>query len=125
MPVTIRVDKDAGIVYTTVEGIYTADDLLAAFDELFHNSDFRPGMNGITDLRGAATYPPAAEGIRIARYLIQHQHKIGKSRTAVLVTGDVSFGTTRMFQSYSGDSTLQTKIFYDLDEARKWLGLDT
>jgi hypothetical protein len=124
MPVTIRVDKEAGIVHTTVEGIYTADDLIAEFDKLFDNSDFRPGMNGIADLRQAQTYPSSADVMRIARYLIEHQGKIGKSRTAVLVSSDVSFGTTRMFQSYAGDSLIQTKIFQDLDQARRWLGLD-
>ena len=123
MPVTMRVDKEAGIVYTTVEGIYTTNDLLAEFDKLFDNLDFRPGMNGIADLRQAKTYPPASEVMRIARYLIEHQGKIGKSRTAVLVSSDVSFGTTRMFQSYADDSLIQTKIFQDMGQARRWLGL--
>lgn len=125
MPVDIRVDKKAGIVYTTIEGLYTADGLLAAFEVLFDNPDFQPGMNGIADLRNVETYPPATDVMRIARYLIEHKDKIGKSRTAVLVSSDVSFGTTRMFQAYADDSTgIETRIFHEMDEARRWLGLD-
>jgi hypothetical protein len=125
MPVDIRLDAEAGIVYTTIEGLYTAGELLAAFEVLFDNPDFRPGLKGIADLRKAETYPPATDVMRIARYLIEHEEKIGKSRTAVLISGDVSFGTTRMFQAYADDSIgIETRIFYEMEEARRWLGLD-
>jgi hypothetical protein len=124
MPVSIRVDTEEDVVYTTVTGLYTADDVLKAIDELFEHPDFRPGLNGITDLRGAETFPPYTDVIRIAQYLVRNRDRIGRSRTAVLVSSDVSFGTTRMFQTYSDDSSIETHIFHELDEARRWLGLD-
>lgn len=125
MPVVIRVDKEAGIVYTTIDGAYTAEDVLAAFEVLLANPDFQPGMNGIADLRNAKTFLSATDVMRVARYLIEHRNEIGKSKTAVLVSSDVSVGTTRMFQAYSDDRVgIETRIFHELDEAHRWLGLD-
>jgi hypothetical protein len=124
VPVIIRINTNEDIVYTTVDGIWTVDDLLEAFEKLFEHPDFHPDINGIADLRTAKTFPSGAEVMRIAHYLVQHREQIGKSRTAVLVGGDLSFGTNRVFQAYSDDSTLVTRIFRKEKEARRWLGLD-
>jgi len=124
MPVTITLNKEEGVVYTTVTGRCTADDVIEAFDELFARTDYRAGMNGIADLRAAETFPPYTDVVRIARYVVGHRDQIGESKAAVVVSSDVSFGTTRMFQSYSGESMINTRIFYEMDEARRWLGLD-
>jgi hypothetical protein len=124
MPVNISVDKDARVVYTIIEGAYSADDILGAFDELFQNPDFEPGMNGITDLRKAHSFLSHGDIIRVAEYLVKNRDKIGQSKTAVLVANDVSFGTTRMFQTYADDSSIQTRLFHDISAARRWIGLD-
>lgn len=124
MPVTMQIDTDENVTYTTIEGAWTVDELFDAFDKLLADPDFRPGTNGIADLRAANYYPSGPDLMRIAHYLLQRRERFGRCRAAILVGGDLSFGTTRMFQAYSDDSTIATRIFRDQQEARRWLGLD-
>jgi len=51
MPITDRIDKEARIIYTTVEGNVSADEVLEIGKRVIKDPDFGKGMNGIADLR--------------------------------------------------------------------------
>jgi hypothetical protein len=46
------------------------------------------------------------------------------SRRAFVASSDVQFGLSRMFQILSDESPAEVRVFRDLAEARRWLGLD-
>jgi len=53
-----------------------------------------------------------------------HLSPFGKgSRRALLVSNDVAFGLTRMYQILMEQSPDEVAIFRDFDVALKWLGL--
>ena len=121
MPVTFRIDKEAGIVYTVIEGPVDTDELLRELDTLIKHPDFRPGLNGITDLRKSEMDTFTEDAQRVADFFIKHREQVGSSRTAIVLAGFVAYGMTRMFQAFADDSSVETQIFQDMDEALEWI----
>jgi hypothetical protein len=124
MPITFRIDKEAGMVYTTIEGRINTDELLESLERLMNHPDFGPGLNGLADLRSMEIDTFSADVMRIADLMIKFRNKIGPSKTAVVISKDVTFGMTRMFQAFSEQSSIETAIFRDREEALRWLGLN-
>lgn len=121
MPVTFRIDKEAGIVYTVIEGAVDTDELLKELDTLIKQPDFRPGLNGITDLRKSEMDTFTDDVQRVAEFFIKHREQVGASKTAIVLSGFVTYGMTRMFQAFADDSSVETQIFQDMDEALEWI----
>ena len=121
MPVTFRIDKEAGIVYTVIEGPVDTKELLRELETLLDHPDFRPGLNGITDLRKSEMDTFTEDVQRVAEFFIRHREQVGASRTAIVLSGFVTYGMTRMFQAFADDSSVETQIFQDMDEAIEWI----
>jgi hypothetical protein len=124
MPIAFRIDKESGIVYTTIEGRITTDELLESLERFMNHPDFSPGLNGLADLRNIEMDTFSADVRRIAELMVEYRNKIGPSKTAVVISKDVTFGMTRMFQSFSEQSSIKTAIFRDMEEALRWLGVN-
>jgi hypothetical protein len=122
MPITFRIDKESGIVYTTINGRTNTDEIVESLENLLNNPDFKPGLNGIADLRNSEMDTFSADVKRIAGLMIEYRNKIGPSKTAVVISKDVTFGMTRVFQAFSEQSSIETAIFRDMEEALRWLG---
>jgi hypothetical protein len=122
MPITFRIDKESGIVYTTIDGRTNTDEIVESLESLLNNPDFKPGLNGIADLRNSEMDTFSADVKRIAGLMIEYRNKIGPSKTAVVISKDVTFGMTRVFQAFSEQSSIETAIFRDMEEALRWLG---
>lgn len=120
MPVTCNIDLAAGLVFTTISGHVDTDELVRALEGCVGHRDFRPGLNGIADLR-RARYDARSEDIkRLAELMAMHRDRIGSSRTAIVVSSDVAYGLSRMYQAFADDTSIQTRIFRDIDEAERW-----
>jgi hypothetical protein len=123
VPITFSIDKESGIVHTTIEGHTSTDEIVAGLRNLMDHPDFRPGLKGIADLRNSQLDTFSADVREIANLIIEYQDKIGPSRTAVLVSKDVTFGMARVFQAFSEQSSIETAIFRNKEEALQWLGV--
>jgi hypothetical protein len=121
MPITFRIDNESGIVYTTVEGRVGIDEIIEKLKDFMNRPEFRPGLNGIADMRNSDLETHSIDVQRIARLMIDFRDKIGPSKTAVVVSQKVTFGMTRMFQVFAEQSSIDTAIFQDMDEALQWL----
>ena len=78
----------------------------------------------LTDLREAAHHTGPEDIRRIAGLLSRSLERIAEGRAAVVVSQAVSFGMMRMLQAYVDGIPFEIRIFYDLAEARRWLGLE-
>ncbi len=47
-----------------------------------------------------------------------------KSRRAIVADKDITFGMARMYEVFREDAPEEIKLFRDIAEARRWLGLD-
>jgi hypothetical protein len=124
MPIAIKIDKDSGIVHSMIEGRISADELIEKLQDLIDHPDYRPGLNGIADLRKIDKDMFSEDVFKVAKLMIENRDKIGASKTAVLVSKEVTFGMTRVFQALSEQSSVKTEIFWSMEEALQWLGAD-
>ena len=124
MPITMRIDKKLKIVHTTVEGQVSVDEIIDKLTDFMEQPDFVSGLNGIADLRNFELNTTPLDIERLAKLLIDYRDKIGPSKAAVVISRQVTFGLTRMFQAFAEQSSIETAIFEDMDEALRWLGIE-
>jgi hypothetical protein len=121
MSVEFRIDKDEGLVIGTLKGEVDVDAVLAGLEELVADEDYSPGLNGLTDLREMKWESEQGDLRKLVHFLIEHRKKIGRSRSAVVVSNGRTFGMARMFEVFSTQSSINVRVFRDLDKAKRWL----
>lgn len=121
MVVEFRVDKDEGIVYGKLTGEVDIDKVLAGLVDIVESEDYSPGLSGITDLREMKWESDQGDLRKLVHFLIEHRKKIGKSRSAVVVSGDRTYGMSRMFEVFSEQAPVRVRVFRDYDRALRWI----
>ena len=121
MGIEFRIDSEEGIFYMVVDGDLDVDDFITGLTEIMTYEDFEKGMGAIFDLM-ASTWESDPEDLRrISRFLIENSERIGPSRCALVVGSDRAYGMSRMFEVFSGETSVNVRVFRDLDEAKRWL----
>ena len=122
MPAKYRIDTSLGVVFTTGEGVVTKQEILAHGQRLREDPDFDPNYNQIIDVRKAMKIEVSAGELPAIAKLenIFSEHSL----RAIVAESDLKFGMGRMIEGYSESSDGQIAVFRDMEEARRWLGLD-
>lgn len=117
------IDKSRRLVISTASDCVTFAELQSHQDELLRDPDFKPEFNQLFDGTRATSL---AVSIEQARALAKRAVFSSTSRRAFVAPSPAMFGMARVFESYHGMSDVPSHIcvFYDLSEARKWLGLE-
>ncbi len=121
MPIRYRIDTKQGIVYNTSDGILTDDDLIKFRDILLKDADFHPSFKTLSDFRSVDNWEVSASAVR---RLTEGMWGRRGSQIALVTSFDVTFGMSRMYQMLAAESGSEVKVFEDMVEARKWLGLE-
>ena len=120
MPISYLIDKALGMVFTTSEGVLTAQDILTHRQRLHEDRDFESSYNQLIDLRGVIEIQISSGEMRkISDYEVFDE----KSRRAIVADEDIKFGMARMYEMFCAPEPHLIKVFRDLAEARRWLGL--
>lgn len=121
MPITYFIDTAAGIVNLRSAGEPTAKDFAVAMQEVFEHSDYRPGMNFISDRREAG--PMSKDYIRGAiSFVGRHTDKLAGSRWALVVgPHPVEYGIARMGDMLAHEIPVPRGIFTSIEDALAWL----
>jgi hypothetical protein len=123
MPTSFRIDKDAGVVYRTITGEMTTEQLIEIYTSMLDHPDFRPGMSALTDMRGTRASAYRHDVLRIAEFVREHHEKIGHLRIAVVVSSSASYGMMRELEAELEESPIEIGLFRDLPAADEWLGI--
>jgi len=99
MPLSYRIDSDAGTLVVVGEGVISQSGRLEAIRAWLRDPPFRPGLNTLCDFPAASTTPTMQELREITSIIEQHGAAIGKKKLAVIATKPVTFGVARQFQS--------------------------
>ena len=116
-----RIDSEGGIVYSTVEGDLDVEDIIAGLTEIISHEDFDKGMSGIFDLMASKWESEPEDLRRIIRFIFENSERIGPSRCAFVVGSDRAYGMSRMFEVFSEETSVDVRVFRDLDEAKRWI----
>jgi len=121
MPLTFRIDRDAGIVQTKVSGQFTAEEVTAYRDRLLSDPDYRPGMLGFVDCREVESLPSTSTLQLLALEITRRQEAVGPTRVAVVVASEAAYGLMRMYEVYTASTPIRIKTFREEAEALSWL----
>jgi hypothetical protein len=120
MQIHRTIDRDKHFIYTTITGEVTMREILAAMAKIATDRTHDPDMPGVVDLREATMGMTDEEFIQIAEKVKTSPKVVGKSRRALLVNTDFSYGMSRMFQAFAADGPTEYRVFRDEHEAREW-----
>ena len=121
MPVTYRIDNANNIVFATASGELTAADIESFRREAADDPAFHQYLDTIFDFRNITGLSLTGEDVRdLTAGAIFHE----QSRRALVVPTELMYGVSRMYSLYIGAESDVMRVFYDMDEARRWLGLE-
>ena len=119
MPAYYKIDKERRLVMSTGSGVLTMTDALAHQEKLLKDPDFSPGFSQLMDLTQVTNVEFGTEDLR---RLAQRSIFSPDSRRAILVSSDVVFGLSRMFEIFRetlGETGI--RVFRNLDDALEWV----
>ena len=124
MPIRYRIDRERQLVFTHVEGVIGDEDVLGYAREFPNDPHFEAGYGGLVDATGLERVEVTPEGVRGVAHLTERLEKVfAGAKVAIVAVTDVAFGMARMYQGVRGDVPYEIRVFRDLGEARRWLGL--
>ena len=123
MPIQYTIDRDLGLVRETAWGTATREDFEDLIQRLVADPEFHPGMSVLCDFESLEFDLPTEDIEAIYVLMERHAEAFGDSRFAVVTSGDLEFGLTRMFGMISSGAAFETQVFRSLVEAGLWLGI--
>ena len=123
MPIAVRIDKEADLVSRTVTGSVSGEELIASFQDTLDHPDYHPGMKSLMDFRLFDHQLGSQDMRKFADFFLERSDAVRGTPTAVVVSQAVSYGLVRMLQAYIEAAPITLEVFYDLEEAERWLGI--
>ena len=119
MPISYRLDRPARLIRSTVEGDFSAAEMLSCVSEAVHEAG-EPGFNIVSDHRLIGEPATRDQVELLVDHLTTLQRFVRGSRWAVIVAKPASFGMMRMFAVLAERVPLQVRVFMDAAEAEAW-----
>lgn len=122
MMVNTFVDKKSSVIIHTVTGEITFQKIKSSYEAVLSHPDFQKDMCVIWDIRDAdASKFDSQDVIRLARYFETQLKHRAKFKVAVIVSRDLEYGLSRMYQVAAADLPAKIGIFINLENAKKWV----
>jgi len=119
MPVRYVIHKELRLVVSVGEGTLTIDELKAQQNRLLNDPDFDPTFDHFNDYTAVTGADMSVDELRA---YASRQVFSPTSRRAVVARQPAVFGLSRVFEVWHEERS-QVGVFYDRNEALKWLGL--
>lgn len=124
MPIEVTIDKGKDLVTRSLTGLSAIEEIIAKLRETAAHPDYHPGMKSLNDLREFAPVSDSTDVRQMAEYLLANSAEREGLRAAIVVSRTVDYGMARMLQALADTPSFSVAVFYDIDEAKQWLGVD-
>ncbi len=122
MPVAIQIEPERHLVTFECSGTVVFNDVRSAFQGMFDDPRFTPGINALWDLRHATIGVRMQEIPGLLDMISSRQGDRGKDyRVAILVSGSPDFGLSTMFEMSAHAMPFAVRVFRSRTEATRWL----
>jgi hypothetical protein len=118
MKATFDIFEKKGVLFICIEGDPTVDDIKQALDQTRDESGYNH-LSRLWDFRKASFDFNAEELEEIASHASTAD--LDPSRVAMLVSKDLSYGVSRMYEAYRKNPVTDVKVFREESEALEWL----
>jgi len=125
MPITSSIDNEKQLTIHTAMGEVSFEDGMTTLRQFWEG---QPTINVLWDLRKASLARVTSEETEaIMNYIQQHSEKRSGGKTALVVSGELEYGLSRMSQSLGEikNLSLQMEVFRSFKKAMQWLGDET
>ena len=122
MPISYRIDPNAKLVRTQVEGRMSLEDALAHTYNLKTDPGFRPEFSEIIDLSRFTGTDMNLEAMKAFARGLQGEVFSHHARRAVVAPADSAFDLSTQYRGFRQESE-HFQVFHSMDEAMQWLGL--
>jgi len=122
MATSIEYDPNRGIWTIIVKGELSVADIVAVSSTMYGSEEYVPGAPRLWDARGA-TAPVTVSGADL-QLIVELPESIDPrtaGKVAVVVSRDLDYGMSRMYQAFAEKLPSNTRIFRDIAEAERWL----
>jgi hypothetical protein len=123
MPLRVSVDEEKVLITGILAGVVDVDEVIDRVCRGLEELDAGKQLKILADLRGQEPHWNPAEIREFAGFVGENRSLFADRAVAVVVSQTVQYGIVRMFQAYTDDIISVFDIFYDLDEATRWLGM--
>ena len=122
MPVVTRVNPETATVVFDCGGRIVLEEIARAFNEMFDDPSFRPGMHAMWDMRNASIGLYAQQIPDVLRMIRERQSERGTGyRVAILVSGSPDFGLSTLFEMSAHSMPFEVRVFRSHTQATQWL----
>jgi len=108
----------------TLTGDFNFDYLFQSVVDIYNDQNFDPQFSSIWDLTHVKNVHDISreELEKIVAYVTWKRSKLGKIRTAIIVSEEVDFGVARMYeQEMEATNQAEINVFHNIDTAIEWL----
>ena len=125
MPITYRIDKNLGVVFSAATGILTDTSLLRHKDRVVNDPDFSEGFVELADMRAMERFVLVPESIEsFAAKDKALSDRLKDYRLAIVVTGEYLYGVALQYRALTKPTVPGVEVFREMEKARAWLGLE-
>lgn len=125
MSLKYRIVPDLKIAYVNGSGRVTANDILEEGARMFAESEWCNGFNILCDYSEITDFRVNFEGLtKIIEQDKNNELLFDQSKCAIVASSDHVFGFSRMWETLSENTKIETMIFRNIEDSLKWLGVD-
>jgi hypothetical protein len=121
MPTTLKIDTEAGIVYSTFYGEVDTPELIEQVAAIRRHPDFNPQFRELIDASNVTSFEVSSDEVR--DLAIREAPFAPSARRVLVASEDLVFGLARMFQTFGGEHRPHFEVVRTLEEAYRLLGI--
>jgi hypothetical protein len=118
------INKDLGLLVIKYAGDTTIEQLGQLIHTITRDPDYSRELNILSDLRQLTSIYSYDQMQAVVDKFPDPGEMLGKTKSAILVSQDVTYGMARVWTSITDNRTVaNAQVFKSLKEALEWLGL--
>ena len=127
MEISTEINKKNNIRRHIVRGVIDISELTESLKEIYNSPDFDSELNVFWDLQQADFSSISSEDVRsFMEYVVKLWGTGGKSRAALVVSDNLGYGMSRMYQMMmEGATSSEVAVFKDTNKAKEWIEAET
>lgn len=122
MPISYRIDAAQKVVYTTIEGEITDDQIIEHAGTIGNDPEIDHSFVELVYASPTSVAGVTSSGIRNSADALSSYTPM--KRTAFVTAGDVEFGLARMYEFLADEYPVEVRVFREEAEAKSWLGIE-
>lgn len=124
MPISYELDEDKKLILTVFHGDVSADELVRHTRAFINDARIDSQFSHLVDTSMTKSIGLHSDAIASISRITAAVEFLKDGKTAIVAEQDVAFALSRMYQSYSDMWKRNIEVFREMEDARRWLGLD-